>query len=106
IGISDVDCPELSVKAPPSISGSTDVVFTANVSGGGQPNDISYIWTVENAEIVEGQNTPSVTVRMSANAADTKVIVKLSIGGIPEDWSCIHELTKTYENGLLAEEPR
>jgi hypothetical protein len=84
IGISDVDCPELSIKAPSLISSSTDFVFTASASGGGQPNDVTFTWTVENAEIVKGQGSPEVTIRMPEDAINMKVSVRLSIGGIPE----------------------
>lgn len=101
-----VDCPIITINGPSTVSNSTVVNFKALVSSYSQTDGLTYSWTIENGEIIEGLNSPTITVRMPTNATNAVSSVKLYIGGIPTSWSCFQEFTKTYRNGKLVEEPR
>ena len=58
------DCPEISVSGSQSVEAGEIVTFKANVSGG-TGGDINYKWTVSQGEIIDGQETPEITVLTS-----------------------------------------
>ncbi|MDQ3490670.1 MAG: hypothetical protein M3449_06350 [Acidobacteriota bacterium] len=84
--IRECDCPTLSVSGPAGITNPGDTMtFTANVSGGTQPN-ITYNWSVTAGEIESGQGTPSITVRTTQAMANSNVTATVQIGG--QDPAC------------------
>lgn len=81
--IFDCDCPTIEVVGATSAEKSSILTFTANVSGGSS-SDITYSWAISAGEIVEGQGTPVIRVKV-LNAKEATATVE--IGGICEDCS-------------------
>ncbi|MBX3288217.1 MAG: hypothetical protein KF855_02635 [Acidobacteria bacterium] len=93
-----VECPMLELTAPDSISNSGIVIITANAGGGA--SDVGYLWSVENGQIIDGQGTHSLTVRLPANATKTKASVTVKLTGLDPEAACIDTATVVYENGI------
>lgn len=75
-----VICPTISVSGPEmSASPGELVTFTANVENAEKYN-IKYEWSVDVGEIIEGQGTPILTVRTSADTTRATVVIT----GLPE----------------------
>lgn len=92
-----IECPTISITGPDKLTG--EDVFTANVSGGSQES-VTYEWSVTNGEILEGQGTPSVTVRM-----DFASSITVKIGGL-EGGSCFDTETTEFESGVAKPQPK
>jgi len=62
----DGDCPKLIVECPTDIpeSGKTYTI-KVRVEGDNSNEELSYNWSVSNSEIVEGQGTSSLKIRIS-----------------------------------------
>lgn len=54
-----------------------------------------------NGEIIEGQGTPSITVRLPSDGIQKLSSVSLAIGGIDPMCFCPTKNSKLYENGRL-----
>ncbi len=93
-----VECPILELTAPDGISNSGIVIITANAGGGA--SDVGYLWSVENGQIIDGQGTHSLTVRLPANATKTKASVTVKLVGLDPAAACIDTATVVYENGI------
>src|SRR5687768_11939421 len=63
---SGVDCPKLIIECPTDVpeSGKTYTV-KVRVEGDNSNQELSYSWTVSSGEIIEGQGTSSVKIRIS-----------------------------------------
>ena len=93
-----VECPMLELTAPDSISNAGIVIITANAGGGA--TDVGYLWSVENGQIIDGQGTHSLTVRLPANATKTKASVTVKLVGLDPAAACMDTATVVYENGI------
>ena len=92
----DPSCPDISILEPLGIdSVNKQITFTASIIGGGQDEPITYQWTVTGGEIVNGQGTPSLVVKLR-DLRVTSVTANLAIGGINEDAHCFVTATSTY----------
>jgi hypothetical protein len=81
------ECPTIWVSGIESISNKEETAtFTANVSGGAQ-DVVTYTWAVEGSQIISGQSTPSIVVRVPA-AGYVELKAKVEIGGIDPSCSC------------------
>jgi hypothetical protein len=78
-------CPTLDVSGGGSVKAGKAVEFTANVSGGTAP-DITYDWTVNQGEIVEGQGTPKIKVKTTSEMTGTiTATVEIGSSGLCAD---------------------
>lgn len=76
-------CPTISVTGPAGITIPGEVAtFTASIEGE-RPDNIEYLWTAINGEIVSGQGTLSVRVRMPKNMNST-LTVTIELVGLPK----------------------
>lgn len=63
-GTAECECPDVSVLGPSKVVEIYDIVeFKANVGGGGY-EFVTYKWMVEGGEIIEGQGTPKIKVKV------------------------------------------
>lgn len=78
-------CPTLSVVASASPTPAREtMIFTANVSGG-NGEMITYLWTISDGEIVEGQGTPVLRVATDSKMVGKTVKATVEIGGVCEE---------------------
>jgi hypothetical protein len=96
-------CPTISVDGKQlldePLTSETKLVFTANVAGGSQDEPIKYHWTVDGGQIISGQGTPSIEVKLTLPFKDVTATVNLS--GIDPACSCptsASETTKLTDN--------
>jgi len=87
----DIECPTISLTGPDKLD--AENTFTANVSGGAF-DSVTYEWTVTNGEIIEGQNSPSIKVKLNATSS-----VTVKIGGL-ERGMCLSTIRKEFVNGV------
>jgi hypothetical protein len=74
-------CPKLTIIGPAGISNPGDrITFLLEIVGG-VPSDLSIKWTVERAEIVEGQGTPGQVI---SKLFGVNVKVVANVDGLPE----------------------
>jgi hypothetical protein len=78
------DCPKLIIECPTDIteSGKTYTV-NVRVEGDNSNEELSYNWSVSNGEIVEGQGTSSLKIRISEPSKDVTATVE--VGGLKVD---------------------
>jgi hypothetical protein len=94
----DCQCATVEIAGPGGeVLKAGENVFTANVTAG--TYDPTYEWSVDGGEIVSGQDTPSITVKLDQESMKSKVLVKLQIGGAPSSCACISEHVVEYVNG-------
>jgi hypothetical protein len=103
VPIVDIECPILKINGPSSVTNSSAMKFTATITDI-QTKELTYFWAVNNAEIIDGQNSDTITVRIPANASNADSSITLRIGGVPFDWYCPSEIERTYKNGQLVTE--
>lgn len=84
--VCELPCPIVSVTCPDSVNDTPDaaVTFTANVSGGDPNVSPTYNWSVSAGEIIDGQGTPSITVRV-AGLGGQSVTATVNVGGYPPE---------------------
>jgi hypothetical protein len=87
-----IECPTITITGPQALE--AESVFTANVSGGSQ-DSVSYDWSVVGGEVVEGQGTPSILVKIHTRTGGS---VTVRIGGLDPRGSCIDSVTREFEN--------
>ncbi|CAN5722732.1 hypothetical protein BH24ACI3_BH24ACI3_06630 [soil metagenome] len=92
-----VECPSVELNAPDSVANSDVAVFSANVSGG---PDVKYEWIVENGEIIEGQGTPVLKVRLPLNPSQNLSSVSFKLIGLHPSGMCIDGQKAVYKNGV------
>lgn len=73
-------CPTLAVSGGGSVKPGETVTFTANVLPADIIEGITYNWTVSQGEIIEGQGTPTITVKTSS-AMTGEITATVKIGG-------------------------
>lgn len=95
----DCECPLVDLQGPSTLVAGANT-FTVRVTGGTQ-SEVKYEWTVENAQISEGQGTSTVRVRAASNPNDPDASVTVRIGGMDPSCACPSEQTKRYKNGRL-----
>ena len=78
-----IECPTIAILGPESLE--DESVFTANVIGGSQET-VRYEWTVIGGEILEGQGTPFITVKIHTRAGGS---VTIKISGTDPAAACI-----------------
>jgi hypothetical protein len=91
-GCGFIECPTITIAGPPVLE--ADSVFTANVSGGSQES-VTYEWSVVGGEIVEGQGTPSIRVKIQTMPGGS---VTIKIGGLIKEGNCISSETLEFDS--------
>jgi hypothetical protein len=73
-------CPSLSVSSSNKVVKAGEIInFTADVFGGAV-SDITFNWTISEGEIIEGQGTPSIKVKTTAEMAGKNIKATIEIG--------------------------
>lgn len=73
-------CPKITVFGPSSIPTIGEPIsFTAVLGEGVEKYDVKYKWTVSNSEIIEGQGTTTIKVKMDSDSLTATVV----ISGLP-----------------------
>ena len=98
--VTDIECPSVDMAGPDTINPQAVVGFTAKISGGGQ-HSVTYTWSVTNGEIIEGQGSPSVKVKMPADIEGNDVSVTVRFGGLDPRGNCIDSVTKEFHNARV-----
>lgn len=75
LGCGLVDCPTIGLKHGRNADMPDEFVVTANISGG---NVTNYTWTTSEGEIIEGQGTPSATIKAPENFSEMTVTVEVN----------------------------
>ncbi len=76
-------CPKITIECPTELvaKGNPHPV-SVNIVGADNKEKLSYQWSVSNGEIVEGQGTTSIKVRVINSYEPTKVTIKVcGLGG-------------------------
>jgi hypothetical protein len=77
-------CPTLSVTGPtaPADAGDT-LIFTVNLAGGSQDNEV-YNWTVSEGKIIVGQQTPQILVKTTPEMKGRTITATVEVSGLCE----------------------
>jgi hypothetical protein len=77
------DCPKLTIECPdePAEFGKTYNV-KVRVTGGNPDQELTYNWSISSGEIVEGQGTPSIKIRLIKDRSPTATV---EVNGLPPD---------------------
>ena len=76
-------CPIVEINATKGvISPGESVTISASISGSSQDNPLSLNWTTFIGQIVSGQGTSAIVVKVPPDTKATKLIVSLTIGGL------------------------
>lgn len=86
-----VECPTITITGPDILG--EENTFTTNISGGSF-QEVSYDWVVTDGEIVSGQGTPLVKVKLRPTSSIT-----VKVGGL-ERGMCINTDTRHFYNGV------
>ncbi|MFL6469149.1 MAG: hypothetical protein ACJ72Z_14420 [Pyrinomonadaceae bacterium] len=74
------DCPNLTISSSSNEARNGDlIVFSVNAEGGSFSP--SYYWNVENGEIISGQETPTINVKVKGNSAKKEVTASVKLAG-------------------------
>ncbi len=88
ICICDYECPMISVDSSKLIASPQEIIrFTADVSGGSF-DGLEFSWTLSAGEIVAGQGTPEISVKVPASNHNSKVTATLEVKGIKPESGC------------------
>jgi len=90
------DCPTISVTGNRRVKVDEIANFTADVSGGTGGADITYNWTVSQGEIVSGQGTPTINVKITGKIKET-VEATVEIGGTGICAECVKTASATAQ---------
>jgi len=74
-------CPKISVSSPTDVQDGQPITFTANVTGLGRNDDVTYNWTVSAGTISSGQGTSSITVD-TEGAVGQSSTATVGVGGL------------------------
>jgi len=82
------DCPKISVSGPAGIPSPGDTItFTAAVDTNRKDLKFDYLWSTEAGEIVSGQGTSVISVKVSGGTLAATVEIKGLPEGCPNKWS-------------------
>ena len=99
-----IECPTIDISGPRNVKSGEIEQFTANVIGGSQQS-VTYYWGVVKGEIVEGQGSHLIKVRVArkldSGTGRGAISLTLKIGGLDPRGSCIDSVTKEFENGRV-----
>lgn len=77
-------CPQIDVRGPSGIVAPGETMtFTVNVTGFSSEK-LVYKWTISTGEIVNGQGTPTITVKTSREFGGTTPTATVEISGLPK----------------------
>jgi hypothetical protein len=71
-----------------AISAGETVSASATISGGSQDNPLTLNWTTSVGQIVSGQATNTIVIRIPAETTASKMVVTLAIGGLDRRCAC------------------
>ena len=77
-------CPTISVDSPAGDPGSDGLMtFTAKINGT-VPKNVTYMWTVNDGEIVNGQGTKSIKIHQTSEESGV-LVATLEVNGLPQE---------------------
>ncbi|MBK8465933.1 MAG: hypothetical protein IPL32_08890 [Chloracidobacterium sp.] len=95
-----IACPSIFVYGPAGIVNTGDIAsFTANVGLGGEKYNLKYTWSVSAGDIVSGQGTDSISVRVPERE---NLTVTVEVDGMPDE--CEKTSSETQGCGLKTPE--
>lgn len=78
----DSNFPAISLVGPASIPRANEAVtFTVNIDEEATDLKLEYVWTINEGEIISGQGTQAITVKLGA---DLRISASVEIKGLPE----------------------
>jgi len=80
-------CATVSVTSPVEVRPGENALFTANVSVGSPPPELTFNWTIDGGRILQGQGTSSIVVD-TKGVKSNSVTATVDVGGI--DPTCNH----------------
>ena len=86
ICICDCECPFVQVVGRENAKNGETIEFTAEISGAGE---VTYNWAVLNGEIISGQGTPKIQVRVNRSGSDKTVRATVAFGGFDPTCRCV-----------------
>jgi hypothetical protein len=88
ICICDYECPMISVESSKEFGAAQELIsFTANVSGGSS-DEFTLFWSLSAGEIVAGQGTPEIKVRIPAKSDTEFFTATLEVKSIDPAFGC------------------
>jgi hypothetical protein len=81
----DCECPTVGASGPDKAKNDDVVTFTASISGSAM---VTYNWTVENGEIISGQDTSEVRVRVKRSGSDKTLKATVAFSGLDPICAC------------------
>ena len=91
ICICDCFCPQLKIYGPSKIVKRGSIQsFSASVQGG---PDVTYKWSVENGQIVSGQGTSEIKVRVKRKSKLSELKATVQLGGLDPACGCPSQAT-------------
>lgn len=96
------ECGSLSVTGPAAaVRPGETMTFTASIAGGDQQN-VTYNWSVDNGTIVSGQGTSTITVGGTENLGGSTVVARVNTTG---DGQCTTCTLTGSETGIVSQPP-
>jgi hypothetical protein len=89
--IIDAECPTIDIRGPSTLT--SESTFTVSVMGGAQPS-VTYNWSAVGGEIIDGQGTPSVRIKIHTIPGGS---VTVKIGGLDPRGNCVDSITKEFQ---------
>ena len=79
-----LNCPLIRIFATKrKITGGDTVSVSASITGGSQDSPLTLNWTLSVGQIISGQGTEAIQIKVPSGTSQTKLIVTLTIGGLP-----------------------
>ena len=91
-------CPLIQINATRrTISAGDTVSVLASITGGSQDNPLTLNWTTSVGEIVSGQTTTAILIRIPEDTTSSKIVVTLTIGGLDRRCGCPNSQSETID---------
>lgn len=92
-----LSCPLITINANHrSIVPGDSVSISATVTGGSQDLPLTLNWTASAGEIISGQGTDAILIKLPSNIQQDKLVVTLTIGGFPRTCTCPTSQSETF----------
>ena len=95
------NCPTITVTGPAGIVTPGEYFYFAAELSGPVPEDVSFSWTINDVEIVDGQGTVKVQAKFLESAVGRSVTGTIKLTGLPE--GCPDSAAMTFSIGMPPE---
>ena len=95
------NCPTITVSGPAGVlSPGENFHFVAQLSGS-VPKDVSFLWTINDVDIIDGQDTLKVQAKFLGRSAGRSITGTIRVSGLPE--GCPDSAAETFSICILPE---